>query len=168
MKVKQALLMCLTLLVCASGCGTMLVDTNRADAEIYLDGVHIGTGQGEADATGFPKTSVIRVEAGGEVIERRVKRRFTTKTAIVGLFTYLTGFLWAWDFPDRVSIHFSKRQHDVRSGWGPSNPTDSWSQPLYRHESTDEDGSDKRSKEAGKPNKPSLDPWNQPINPPRS
>jgi hypothetical protein len=168
---KQILLTCATILVCATGCGTMLVETNRADAEIYLDGVHIGTGRGEADATGFPKTSVIRVESDGEVIERHVKRRFTTKTAIVGIFSYFTGFLWAWDFPDRVSIHFSDRRPQKASGWGPSTTQDSWSQPYY---TTPEHKDGKTKKEAPKeslkpiqpkPLKSDADPWKQPLEP---
>jgi len=177
---RKAIIIVLSLVAfTATGCGTMHIRTNKPGAAIYVDGRPVGTGDAEVDGTGFPKTSVIRVEYKGKVVERTVKRHFTTKTAIVGLFTYFTGFLWAWDFPDHVAIRFAEEKAAEVGGWDTPSGGDVWSKPMFAPPKKPEPPakakgqSHKAQPESSKKEKPKVapkktksepdDPWKKPI-----
>ena len=159
----------------ATGCGTMHIRTNQENADIYLDGKYLGTGSAKISSMGTPKTSVVRVEHKGQVAERRVKREFTVKTVLFGLFSYGTGLFWAWDFPDEVFVHMEKAPKEVIGGWGEPLGGDSWSQPMYKakpqtkkpkQETKEVESTAKQKKEpasnvGSKTGTP--DPWKKPI-----
>ncbi len=114
--------------VLASGCSTMSVHTNRADAEIYLDGRLIGVGHAKVKSMGLPNTAVIRAEHEGEVVSKSVNRKFTLATALMMPFSYFTSAIWGWQYPDSVFIRFDDRASRAHQ-WGDSEG-DAWSKPI--------------------------------------
>ena len=149
------LLVLLSLWLC-TGCGSMMIETNRADAEIYLDGQHIGTGRATVRRMGVPNTSFIRAESGDEVVEVEVKRHFTLTTALLMPFSYFSSVLWAWQYPDETLVQFkgSPAPTTVRS-WDTAD-VDLWGQPLYPQDSPSSNkhlGSDAHG----------SDPWKVPL-----
>jgi hypothetical protein len=88
-----------------TGCGHVTVVTNDKQAAIYADGRLVGRGEAELEGrTGFPRTMTVKVKSNGTTVERKVKRRFTATTFVIGIFTYMTGWLWGWQYPENVVI----------------------------------------------------------------
>ncbi len=92
-----------------SGCSAV-VRADRADARIYMEGEYIGTGMATTTSTGLPGTVVFSVEADGQRRENPVRREFRAGTFFVGLFTYMTGWLWCWQLPAEVSLLAPERR----------------------------------------------------------
>ena len=150
----------------------MLIQTNEPTARIFVDDQYVGSGRVDVKAMGLPKTSVTRVEHNGQVVERRVKRRFTVKTAFLGLVTAYTGLLWGWSYPEAVTVHLQRTRNE---GWGQPIGGDAWAQPMYpaksptisqasksqqRKETLKVDGSHpSASPQSTSP----IDPWNKPM-----
>ncbi len=111
-------------LALASGCGTTQVITNEPRARIFVDGEMVGRGRGEVSQRGVPHTAEVVVKApDGRSARARMKRSFTGWTFVIGLFTYATGFIWAWEYPDLVDVPLEDRA--VR-GWDASPADDPW------------------------------------------
>ena len=114
----HGLALCATL----AGCGSTLIDAHARDARISIDGHPHGRGRVEVRKTGLPETMDVRVEyATGEIQTRRVEREITGVTVVAALFSYLTGLLWAQQYPSEVSFS-PTRPHDAsptatQSGW---------------------------------------------------
>ena len=119
-----------------SGCGHMRIQTNQPGAQIYVDGDFVGMGSAKVRSIGPPGESRIRVVYNGIAKERTVEREFRFSTAIVGLVTYLTGFYWAWQYPEHVMIRLpdgpSMRHPASNDAWTSGPAGDPWSQPLFK------------------------------------
>ncbi len=85
-------------------CSHTLISTNDHRAKIFVDGQYIGTGSGKIKRVGFPKTSNILVKSTRGKKQQKIEREFTLRTMLAGAFSYFTGFLWAWEFPEHVMI----------------------------------------------------------------
>jgi hypothetical protein len=120
------------------------IRTNVHDANIYVDGQYAGTGQAEIKRMGFSKTSSVRVEHQGVVVHRELKREFTVNTAIVGLFTYCTGFFWAWEYPSEIHFLLSHKKSPDHGNWSSGRGGYDWSKPMY----TPPEKTEKREKNA--------------------
>ena len=141
--------------VLAVGCRTMVVKTNHPDAAIYVDEELVGYGEAKVRAMGTPKSSVVKVVHNGQSVERKIKRTFTVKTAVAGLFTYGTGFFWGWEYPEAMTIRLEL--HPENQGWATGLTTGSnpWTTPMYQ---TSDDGA------SDTPNGSAADPWSSPLN----
>ena len=126
----------LTALLFLSGCGHMRIHTNHPDAQIYLDGDLLGTGSAKVSAMGPPHEAQIRVVYNGVAKEHIVERQFKVTTALIGMVTYLTGFYWAWQYPDYVMIRLPEAPRrtiqPTVDAWSTGPAGDPWSQPMYR------------------------------------
>jgi hypothetical protein len=123
------LILAAALLVATAGCGTARIYTNDPDARIYVDGRMVGKGQGEIRRRGMPGSSTIVVKtADGRRTTKQIRRRFTGTTFVIGLFTYATGFLFAWEYPDEfVAVEQPAASAPATSDWGAG--ADDWNQP---------------------------------------
>ena len=98
------------------GC-TAQIRADRPDARIYLDGEYIGTGSAEASSMGLPGEVVFTVEADGQKRDNPVRRSFRVGTFVAGMFTYATGWLWAWQLPAEVQLLSPERRAAGSSPW---------------------------------------------------
>jgi hypothetical protein len=131
MKSYQNLWLLASVMLGLSGCGGTHIRTNVHDANIYVDGQYVGTGKAEIKRMGFSKTSSVRVEHQGVVVHRELKREFTVNTAIVGLFTYCTGFFWAWEYPSEIHFLLSHKKAPDHGNWSSGRGGYDWSKPMY-------------------------------------
>jgi hypothetical protein len=58
---------------------------------------------------------------------RKVEREITGVSVVVGLFTYLTGLIWAQQYPERVE--FPADPGSVGSAWDVAPESNPWLQP---------------------------------------
>jgi hypothetical protein len=107
--VRRAILT-LTLATALGGCGHVTVQTNDPSARIYADGVFMGRGEAKvAKRTGPPKSMLVEVKVPGTTVKRELKREFTTSTLLLGMVSYMTGFLWGWQYPENVMVLLPSR-----------------------------------------------------------
>lgn len=130
----------LTLVVGASalaGCAHTHIETSDPQARIYVDGELIGRGSADYDDhMGLPGDMVVEVQTPTQKVERVVEREFTVTTFIVGLLTYTTGWLWAWEYPDTVVVmlpqargSFGEAADERGSSWDEAPRTNAWDAP---------------------------------------
>lgn len=155
MRHTSVLLVLLSLWLC-TGCGSMMIETNRADAEIYLDGQHIGTGRATVRRMGVPNTSFVRAESGDEIVEVEVKRHFTLTTALLMPFSYFSSVLWAWQYPEETSVHFKGSPEPTTPKAWDKVDADLWGQPMYPEGSPASRTTPTTDSEA-------ADPWTAPL-----
>ena len=62
-------------------------------------------------------------------VDRRVDRKFTGTTFVLGLFTYMTGWLWGWQYPENVVIMLPPRSEGVEGGWDEAPRAGGWDAP---------------------------------------
>lgn len=111
-----------------AGCAHTRIETNDPQARIYVDGELLGRGSAEVDdPMGFPGQMVVEVRTASHKVERVVEREFTLTTFVVGLFTYCTGWLWAWEYPDTVVVMLPEAQRS--SGDAAGERGSSWDEP---------------------------------------
>ena len=112
------------------GCGTMNVKTNHPDAQIFLDGEYLGTGEVEVRSMGTPKTSTLTVVHNGQTAERTIRRSFTATTLVAGFFTYASGWIWGWEYPNEVVVELKLEE---QKGWSAyhQQARDPWGTPNY-------------------------------------
>ena len=132
-KLKVLNLCLLLLLVCS--CGTTKIICPESNAEIYLDNSYVGQGTAKVKSVGFPHTAYLEARKGGRVIGKTtMSRSFTFNTFLIGLCTYYSGFIWAWYYPDDVTIPVYsgyKSGFDNKSPWDNSEES-IWSQPIQK------------------------------------
>jgi hypothetical protein len=118
-------------LVLVAGCGTTTIIANDRNARIYVNGVMVGKGTAEVRQRGMPSSSSVVVKtADGRESSTRMKRRFTGTTFVIGLFTYATGWLLAWEYPDAVFVEVEPAEEaPAGPGWGDGGGGDAWSRP---------------------------------------
>lgn len=130
----------LTLVVGASalaGCAHTHIETNDPHARIYVDGELVGRGSADFDDhMGLPGEMVIEVKTPSQKVERVVEREFTVTTFVVGLLTYCTGWLWAWEYPDTVVVMLpevsgstGEAGEERGSSWDAAPRTSAWDAP---------------------------------------
>ena len=130
----------LTLVVGASalaGCAHTRIETSDPQARIYVDGELVGRGSVDYDAhMGLPGEMVVEVKTPSQKVERVVEREFTVTTFVVGLLTYCTGWVWAWEYPDTVVVMLpeapgaSGEASDERgSSWDAAPRASAWDAP---------------------------------------
>lgn len=108
-----------------SSCGTTKITAGNQDADIYLDSRKIGKGSAEIPQTGIPAKRTLTAKYNGGVIgSMEIKRRFTATTAVAGLFTFYTGFIWAWQYPDMVFIPTEPVEKTKKNSW--DEPPSKW------------------------------------------
>lgn len=101
-----------------AGCGLTTIVTNDKDARIYADGRYLGKGEARyTGRTGFPRSMKVTVKTPSAKVERVVKREFTATTAVLGMITYATGWLWAWQYPETVMVVLPQGAKAEGSGW---------------------------------------------------
>lgn len=106
-------------LLSMGGC-TTYVRTNDPAVRLYLDDAQVGVGEAEISRLGMFGDAVLRAEApDGRRVEVVLERRFTWVTAVLGLFSYGTGFVWAWQYPERIWLQVPEGSG---GGWGPPTP----------------------------------------------
>ncbi|MGB8933283.1 MAG: hypothetical protein WCC48_18715, partial [Anaeromyxobacteraceae bacterium] len=97
-----------------AGCATTTIVTNDKAARIYADGAFLGKGEVQLHGrTGFPRSMDVTVKTPYAKVDRRVDRKFTGTTFVLGLFTYMTGWLWGWQYPENVVIMLPPRSEGV-------------------------------------------------------
>ena len=69
----------------------------------------MGQGEIELRRLGFPETSTVKVEHNGHVETRTINRSMTLTTVGLGVISMYTGFLWAWEYPDRVDFQVTSQ-----------------------------------------------------------
>ena len=100
-----------------SACGHTTIVTNDRSAKIYADGEFLGLGEARyASRTGIPRSMTITVKTPYAKVEREVSREFTATTAVLGAFTYMTGWFWGWQYPESVIVMLPERAAEG-SGW---------------------------------------------------
>lgn len=111
-----------------AGCGRTQIVAQDSGARIHADDVYLGTGRAEITRTGVSSTVRLRVEyPSGAVETRKVEREITGVSVVVGLFTYLTGLIWAQQYPERVE--FPADPGSVGSAWDVAPESNPWLQP---------------------------------------
>lgn len=114
-------------------CGTTMIICPESKAEIYLDNEYVGQGIAEVKSIGFPHTADLEARRGGRVIGKTtMSRSFTFGTFCIGLVTYYTGFIWAWYYPDDVTIPIYANYmpgNEYKSLWDHSDES-IWSKPI--------------------------------------
>jgi hypothetical protein len=139
----------------------MKIHTNQPDAHIYVDGEYLGQGSAKIGVMGPPRTAQVRVVYNGHIEERSVHREFKASTAVIGLFTYLTGLYWAWQYPSYLTVNMpdgsSTRHRASGHVWTTGQHNDPWSQPMF-HDSKSAP-KDKETKGDSAPKKKSASEW---------
>ena len=70
-----------------------------------MDNELIGKGEASIRSIGFPNTVELEARKAGVTMGKvSMSRKFTKETFAWGLFTWGTGFLWGWYYPDMVAI----------------------------------------------------------------
>jgi hypothetical protein len=111
-----------------AGCGRTQIVAEDPGARIHADDVYLGSGRAEITRTGVSSTVRLRVEyPSGAVETRKVEREITGVSVVVGLFTYLTGLIWAQQYPERVA--FPADPGAVGSSWSEAPGSNPWLQP---------------------------------------
>lgn len=96
-------------LLLLSGCGTTTLMVSDPDADIYVNQVYKGRGDVKIPRMGPPKTLHVEARLHGKLAgEKVIKRKFDFLTFLTGYFTYGTGFIWGWRFPETVLITIAK------------------------------------------------------------
>jgi hypothetical protein len=105
MKTKQnyfLILLCFTLLSCGT---TKITTQNNLNADIYINGEHKGRKEVSIRRMGFPKKIEIVAKYQGQTVGTiKEKRRFDGVTFLIGYCTNGPGFLFAWRYPESISI----------------------------------------------------------------
>jgi len=119
-------------LVCAgvTACAHTTITTNDRRAKIYADGEYLGRGEAKyEERMGLPHTMTVTVKTPTTRIVKEVSREFTSATFALGMFTYMTGWLWGWQYPESVVILLPPRQDggwdEAPSAWD-APPQDTW------------------------------------------
>jgi hypothetical protein len=135
--IVQAVVVACTLAL--ASCGTTRIMTNDGSARIYVNGAYAGQGEAEMHRRGPPGTAEIVVEApDGRRESRTVKRQFTGTTFALGLFTYMAGWLAAWEYPETVLIPLALPQQRPAASWDDGDgdvwlrPPPGWTPPGAR------------------------------------
>jgi hypothetical protein len=98
-----------------AACGHTTIVTSDKSARIYADGVYLGHGEARVGPrTGPPRPMQVTVKTPHVKIERRVAREFTVTTFVVGMFTFMTGWYWGWQYPENVVFLVPTR---AEGGW---------------------------------------------------
>jgi len=109
-----------------SGCGTTTLMVTDPEAEIYVNQVYKGKGDARVPRMGPPKTLHVEARLHGRLAgEEAVKRKFDFVTFLAGYFTYGTGFIWGWRFPETVVITTEKNPRTSSF----NNTESRWNQP---------------------------------------
>jgi hypothetical protein len=115
----------------ASSClGTTEIVCEDPGAEIYVNKRYEGQGTAKIQRMGTPRDFEIEARKSGRVVaETNVSREFTWNTFFIGLFTYYTGFYWAWYLPRDIYL-------PVNPGQGPNKGHHSpWTDPDIKEPS---------------------------------
>ncbi len=175
MSFQIRLTLLVSLLFISTGCHRMMtIKTNQPDSDIYVNGDHIGQGTATIKRMGFPETTVIKVEHGGQVETYTISRTMTLSTIGLGVISMYTGFLWAWEYPESLDIDLPEQpvEKNVVS------ESESWTNPwtdnpfktrimkakkgLTTNENTGPN--EAKPKQARSSSKTSSgDPWTQPL-----
>ena len=119
-------------LLLATSCGHSRIFTDDPNARIYVNGKYLGKGEAEISTTGTPRSARILIKStNGERTRKTVSRKFTATTFFLGVFSYMTGFYWAWQYPDTIYVRSAVRRgsNTGASSWdAPPSGTD-WSAP---------------------------------------
>ncbi len=87
------------------GCGTTDIMVNNSNVDIYINGAHKGKGSVAIKRTGPPKKAHIKAKYKGYLVgETTIKRKMTSSTAIIGLFSYGLGLVFCWQYPDFLVV----------------------------------------------------------------
>ena len=106
-----------------SGCGTTTIIPSNPQNDIYVDQAFIGKGTAKVTRMGPPRKIFIEEKSMGRVVgEINEKRKFDFVTFLLGCYTYGTGFLVCWRYPEKVVIPAV-----IRSNW--DNAGTCWEQP---------------------------------------
>ena len=110
------------------GCGRTVIMTNNPQARIYVDGQLKGNGVAKITKRGFPRTAHVVIKSNGETVRRSIEREFTGMTFLLGMISYATGFLWAWEYPESVIIQLpmDHPRKSKRSGWDKAPAGSNW------------------------------------------
>ena len=101
--------------VALTACGHTTIVTNDKAARIYANGEYLGRGEASYGArTGFPGSMQITVKTAGAKVAREVKREFTLTTFFLGAITYMTGWIWGWQYPENVIVLLPAQ---TQGGW---------------------------------------------------
>jgi hypothetical protein len=119
------------------GCATTRIQVQDAQADIFMDGQNLGKGTAEISSIGPPHTANIEARKHGKPIgSTQMRRSFTFKTLLWGVFSYYTGFYWGWYYPEQVTIQTERFSgEDSESEPSTANPwvhpeTSIWMKPL--------------------------------------
>lgn len=114
-------------------CGSTRIYCPDPQTDIYMDGSYLGKGETTISSMGLPNTAELEAKKFGKVVGKtQMKRQFTWGTLIIGIFTYYTGFLWAWYYPDDVEIpllQIVNPDGSVTSPWDKP-PQNKWEKPV--------------------------------------
>lgn len=102
--VARLWLACSLVMMMGAGCGHTRIVATEAHARIYVNGQLVGRGEAEMARTGFPQRSEIEARGASGRAHRSVRRQFTLTTFVAGMFTYFTGWLWAWQYPEEITL----------------------------------------------------------------
>ncbi len=95
-----------------SSCGTAYIITDKGN-DIYLDGVKKGTEKVEITRNGYPKGLDIDIKKDNKIVNsERLKRGFTSNTAICILFFGIVGALFAWQYPESTYVKGKKKAEE--------------------------------------------------------
>lgn len=120
-----------------AGCGHVKIRTNDPEARIYANGAYVGKGEAEVPRRmGPPASMQITVKGTDATVTRTIRREITVVTAVFALYSYLTSFVWAWQYPQEVYVALPVRAgsgwEEESSGWdgrpsGWDAPPEGWS-----------------------------------------
>ena len=110
MSFRTPLISLIFLLLISTGCHRMMtIKTNHPEADIYVNGDHVGQGTVTLKRMGLPETAVIKVEHGDQVETRTISRTMTLSTVGLAVISAYTGFLWAWEYPETLDVNLPSR-----------------------------------------------------------
>lgn len=114
------------------GCGHVRIHTNEPEARIYANGAYVGKGEAEVPRRmGPPASMEITVKGTSATVSRVIRREITVVTVVFALYSYLTSFIWAWQYPEEVFVALPVRAgsgwEEEPSGWDA--PPSGWDAP---------------------------------------
>ena len=88
-----------------SSCGTTTIISSAPQDDIYINQVFKGTGTAKIVRMGPPSKSHIEERKMGRTVgEITAKRNFDVITFLLGCYTYGTGFILCWRYPQTITI----------------------------------------------------------------